>query len=388
MCSGIPPPHDATVLSNRPPIGEQKEPASRPPRTEPTAELVGKSLGPFHLHRYIGGGGMGAVFEATDLELDRTVAVKVLNPRRNADSSRRFRIEAQSAARLNHDNIARLYQVGDHQGWEYIVFEFVEGDNLRDLVARIGPLPVARAISILVQIAAALDHACGQGVIHRDIKPSNILITTDSRAKLVDMGLARLRIVEDDANDHTESGVTLGTYDYISPEQGKDPRNVDVRSDLYSLGCTAYFMLTGRPPFPDGTPLQKLLRHAGEAVDEIRTLRPDIPPALAACVHKLLEKSPERRYQWPRTLHTDLQVIGHSLGMSVQALPQHITLARREVPARHRALPWLLPLAILLLITSFLWLQNQLRPELPPAGFPDQPGEKQNDSLMLLPPSP
>ena len=241
--------------------------------------LEGERLGQFVLERYVGGGGMGVVFKALDTTLNREVAVKVLAHSQSHDEEtlRRFKNEAQSAARLDHENIARVYYVGEDRGVHYIVFEFIEGVNIRDLVQQQGPLSLADAISYTLQVAEALAHASQRDVIHRDIKPSNVLITPEGRAKLVDMGLARLHQVEHPDNDLTASGVTLGTFDYISPEQARDPRSADVRSDLYSLGCSFYFMLTGRPPFPEGTVLQKLLQHQSEDPDDPRQFRPDLP---------------------------------------------------------------------------------------------------------------
>lgn len=157
-----------------------------------------------------------------------------------------------------------MHYVGEDRGVHYIVFEFIEGVNLRDRVEQIGPLSLSEAVSFTYQIAQALAHSSHRDVIHRDIKPSNVLITPDGKAKLVDMGLARLTRVAQANNDLTASGVTLGTFDYISPEQARDPRGADVRSDLYSLGCSFFYMLTGRPPFPEGTVLQKLLQHQAD----------------------------------------------------------------------------------------------------------------------------
>src|SRR5204863_7405654 len=145
--------------------------------------------------------------------------------------------------------------------------------------------------------ADALWDAFRRDVVHRDIKPSNMLITSDGVAKLVDMGLARLHQVEHTDNDLTASGVTLGTFDYISPEQARDPRSADVRSDLYSLGCSLYFMLVGQPPFPHGTVLQKLLQHQGEEPSDVSELRPDVPYELSRILRTLLAKNPARRYQ-------------------------------------------------------------------------------------------
>src|SRR5262249_22656426 len=156
----------------------------------------------------------------------RIVAVKVLSQEQSSDEEtlRRFQNEAQSAARLDHENISRVHYVGEDRTWHYIVFEFIEGLNLRDVVEQQGPLSLTDAVSYTVQIVEALVHASQRDVVHRDIKPSNVLITPQGRAKLVDMGLARLHQVEPAANDLTASGVTLGTFDYISPEQARDPR--------------------------------------------------------------------------------------------------------------------------------------------------------------------
>src|SRR5256714_5941870 len=204
---------------------------------------------------------MGAVFRATDTRLGRTVAVKVLSRDHDDEETiRRFRNEAQSAARLDHPNIARVYYVGEDQGLNFIVFEFVDGTNLRDQVQNAGPLELEQALYYTLQLAEALAHSASRDVVHRDIKPSNVLVTAEGQVKLVDMGLARLHQVESSANDLTATGVTLGTFDYNSPEQARDPRAADVRSDIYSLGCTLFYMLTGQPPLSEGKELTKLLQ--------------------------------------------------------------------------------------------------------------------------------
>src|SRR5581483_6577412 len=207
--------------------------------------------------------------------------------------------EAQSAARLDHPNIARVYYVGEDQGLNFIVFEFIEGTNLRDEVQRQGPLDLERALYYTVQVAEALSHSSGRDVVHRDIKPSNVLVTADGQVKLVDMGLARLHQVESSDDDLTASGVTLGTFDYISPEQARDPRVADVRSDIYSLGCTLYYMLTARQPFPEGTVLQKLLQHNSDDPPDPREFNPTLPAQVSDVVRRMLAKNPRRRYQTP-----------------------------------------------------------------------------------------
>jgi serine/threonine protein kinase len=319
--------------------------------------LEGESLGHFELLEYIGGG-MGAVFKALDTMLNRSVAVKVLSQEQSGDEEmlRRFQNEAQAAARLDHENISRVHYVGEDRGWHYIVFEFIEGANVRDQVHEQGPLPLAEAVSYTLQIADALAHASSRDVVHRDIKPSNVLITPDGRAKLVDMGLARQHHVEADGNDLTASGVTLGTFDYISPEQARDPRSADVRSDIYSLGCTLYFMLTGRPPFPEGTVLQKLLQHQGDEPPDPRQFRPDLPDDLLKIMHRMLAKSPDKRFATPGELVADLAAFAQRHGFPTTPTSSVVWLPPEQTPLTlwERHLPWAAPLAVLVIIVAAL----------------------------------
>ncbi|MGI8980355.1 MAG: protein kinase domain-containing protein [Pirellulaceae bacterium] len=309
-------PTDKTVISKR---LLSTDPVPPVPSTSQSlgAALVGKKFGNYELAEFVGGGGMGAVFRAIDTSMGRTVAVKVLSrDQTDEETIRRFRNEAHSAARLDHPNIARAYYVGEHEGWNFIVFEFVQGTNLRDLVEKQGPLPVAQALNYTLQVAQALDHAAGRDVVHRDIKPSNVLVTPEGEIKLVDMGLARLHHVESSSDDLTASGVTLGTFDYISPEQARDPRMADSRSDIYSLGCTLYFMLAGRPPFPDGTALQKLLWHSGEDPPDPRLFRPELPTQVIRLLEKMLAKRPAQRPQSPRELISGIAAAADELGFA------------------------------------------------------------------------
>jgi serine/threonine protein kinase len=340
--------------------GSTAQPASPRPGSS-TADigrlLEGSTLGPYRLERFIGGGGMGAVFRATDTTLDRTVAVKVLAGRQADDEEmlKRFRNEAQSAARLDHENIGRVHAVGSDEGWHYIVFEYIEGTNLRDLVRERGPFDVASAVDIAMQIADALEHASERDVVHRDIKPSNIVITPAGRARIVDMGLARLHHPADD-RDLTVSGMTLGTFDYISPEQARDPRAADVRSDLYSLGCTIFYVLTGRPPFADGTMVQKLLQHQQSPPPALDEIRPDVPRRLAAIVARLMAKDPEDRYQRPAVLVADLAAFAEEEGLEVAAARPVTPPPPRRAAANR--LPWLVPLVGLVAVVSAAWLRS------------------------------
>ena len=281
--------------------------------------LVGTQLEHFLLEEFVGKGGMGAVFRANDNKLGRTVAVKVLAKNRtDSDSLRRFTNEAQSAARLDHPNIARVYYVGEDRGWHFIVFEYINGVNIRDLVEHKGPLPLDESWSYVLQITDALVHASKRDVVHRDIKPSNILVTSEGTAKLVDMGLARFHQVENDDSDVTASGITLGTFDYISPEQARDPRSTDVRSDIYSLGCTLYYMLTGLAPYPTGTVLQKLLSHSSDPPPNPQLYRNDLDDGSVSILHKMLSKRPEDRYQKPRDIIADVLYLAEQLGLKVK----------------------------------------------------------------------
>ncbi len=319
--------------------------------------LLGQRLNHFLLEEMIGGGGMGAVFRARDEQLDRIVAIKVIPfVGEDPDLQRRFRNEAQSAARLDHPNIARVFDVGSQDDWHYIVFEYISGTNIRDQVTRDGPHSIDDAIYYTCQLADAIHHASQRGIVHRDIKPSNVLISDDDQVKLVDMGLARSDNFEL-SEDMTASGVTLGTFDYISPEQARDPRDADVRSDIYSLGCTLYFMLTGRPPYPGGTMLQKLLSHGNSPPPDPRVLRAEVSEDLTAIIHKMLAKSPDLRYQTARDLIADLKELA-----TRENLTRAETLGVVPAPAPSTSLQWVeqhLPwmVAATILLASTLWLQ-------------------------------
>ncbi len=220
-------------------------------------------LGPYHVLTPIGKGGMSRVYLARDHRCGMLVALKVLRPKKEDEERRhraRFLREMELCQRVAHTHLAQTYEIGVNGGVYFIAMEFIPGKSLYRVVTDDGPLSVARAARLFAEVAQALDHAHERGLIHRDIKPSNILITTRDQAKLVDFGLA---IMEGEApSDHRivgGRGYVVGTMDYIAPEQAEDATKVEPRSDIYSLGCTLYFALAGRPPFPGGTPLQKML---------------------------------------------------------------------------------------------------------------------------------
>lgn len=369
---------DQTVVSTSPPM-EIESPAARLNPRELGMALEGQQLDHVLLEQFVGGGGMGAVFRAWDTTLHRTVAVKVLSLRQSddADSLRRFQTEARSAARLDHPNIARAHFVGEDRGVRYIVFEFIEGTNIRDLVYANGPMPLGDALSYTMQIAGALTHAWEREVVHRDIKPSNILITPDGQAKLVDMGLARLEYLGQQAHDETATGVTLGTFDYISPEQARNPRDADIRSDIYSLGCTLFFMLTGRPPFIEGTVVQKLLAHQTDAAPDVRELRPEVPDSLAAVLTRMLSKQPEHRFDTPLDLTAALASCAEGAGFAPpRALLPYAAWRSMTPPATwwRRHAPWLLPAAVLLASVAGLAIKWHYEAAVP-APFLEEPAE-------------
>jgi serine/threonine-protein kinase len=346
-----------TIITNRPPILVDSQVSDSAYRILQGTIMPGDMLGHFELVEYVGGGGMGRVFRAIDTSLARPVALKVLAPDQAADEETllRFRNEAQSAARLDHENIARVHYVGEDHGLHYIVFEYIEGLNIRNLVEQKGPLAIPEAVGYTFQVAEALAHAAARDVVHRDIKPSNILITPDGRIKLIDMGLARLRRLSASDPDLTASGVTLGTFDYISPEQARDPRLADARSDIYSLGCTFFYMLAGRPPFPEGTVLQKLLQHQGDKPPDIREFRPELPDEASRILDKMLAKDPRNRYQQPDDLVRDLLVLAEQVGARTNRADGKAFSGTGPIASLvYRHIPWIVPLVALVAIVAVL----------------------------------
>ncbi|MFO0844655.1 MAG: serine/threonine-protein kinase [Gemmataceae bacterium] len=333
-----------TIISrNTPrPGGATPPPSTSTAGDDSGAGLRGRRLAHFELIEPIGVGGMAAVIRALDTQLDRFVALKILPPEMAADEEnvRRFHQEARSAAKLDHENVARVFFCGEDQRLHFIAFEFVEGENLRHLIERRGKLPVAEAVQYMLQVAAGLAHAARRGVVHRDIKPSNIIVTPNGRAKLVDMGLARSLEPRTD-DDLTQSGVTLGTFDYISPEQALEPRDADVRSDIYSLGCTFYHALTGRPPVPEGTAAKKLHHHQHVNPVDPRQFVPDLPVEVVAILDRTMAKNPSDRIQSPELLVQMLLAVARQLGAAPE-VPEGVLSVETTVPSppSNRPLLW------------------------------------------------
>ena len=319
----------------------------------------GMELEHFVIRERIGRGGMGAVFRAIDTRLDRVVALKVLSPGQSRDqgSVKRFQNEAKAAARLDHENISRVFYIGEDQGLNFIAFEYVKGTNVREIIQSRGILPAAEAVNYALQIASALKHINKAGVVHRDIKPSNIIITPGGRAKLVDLGLAR-KDSDNASADLTSAGTTLGTFDYISPEQAKDPRNVDVRSDIYSLGCTLYHMLTAEPPYGEGTVLQKLLDHSGKNVPDPASINKQLPRELSLIVQKMMASDPDDRFQTPEELMYHLMQVAGILdlrGVNPEGLVwTSPTSGRSRISFLEKHVGWIATAAVLLIVVVLL----------------------------------
>ena len=335
----------------------------------------GRRLAHFELIEPIGVGGMAAVLRARDTQLDRFVALKILPPEMASDPEniRRFHQEARSAAKLDHENIARVFFCGEDQRLHFIAFEFVEGENLRTVLERRGRLPVSEALHYMLQVAAGLAHAAQRGVVHRDIKPSNIIIMPSGRAKLVDMGLARSMERKGEA-DLTQSGVTLGTFDYISPEQALEPREADVRSDIYSLGCTFYHALTGRPPVPEGTAAKKLHCHQHVKPPDPRQDVPELSLEVVLILDRMMAKNARDRFQTPEELVHKLLLAARHLGINPE-VPEGVLTFEATVPVTPAGRPLLwIALAAVAVVLLVLFL-DPMTPAPSPRALP-APAEK------------
>jgi serine/threonine protein kinase len=267
------------------------------------------AIGKYQVVHHLATGGMGAVYKALDTENGQQVALKVLSPELSANPVRleRFRREARHSQKLRHENVATVYQFGEANGIHYLALEYVDGTDLHQHIRAAGQLDPEEAVLITTHAAQALHAAHQEGLVHRDIKPSNILLAhTDAGllAKLTDFGCARL--ANDDEFRLTETGHTVGTVDYMAPEQARDGKLADIRSDLYSLGCTLYHMLAGDPPFAEGTLTERLYKHSEAEVPDVRRANPRVPAWLWGVLQKLLAKKPKERYQTPGELLEDL----------------------------------------------------------------------------------
>lgn len=285
-------------------------------------DLTGVELGGYRVLRRLGSGGMADVWLAEQRSLGRHVAVKTLK-RDRPDTSRsadggdasiaRFEQEARAAAALVHGNIVQIHEIGCVDGVHFIAEEYVGGPTLKHWLETRGPLSAEQGVSLLSQVAAALEVAFQKGIVHRDIKPDNLLLTPAGEVKVADFGLARLA-QDPAALQLTQEGFTLGTPLYMSPEQ-VEGRSVDCRSDLYSLGATAYHLLAGMPPFTGATGLSVALAHVRTAAASLAEARPDLPAGICGIVDRLLEKDPDARFQRPADLLEAVEDAARAVGM-------------------------------------------------------------------------
>src|SRR5215210_6486177 len=279
------------------PARRRRGPGDRAPMSTPELPSLGSTLGDFRIEGVVGRGGMGVVYRATQLTLGRPVALKVISSALAWEEGFRERFERESrlAASLDHPHVIPVYAAGEQDGVLYIAMRFVEGTDLRALIASLGRLEPARAVMLVSQVASALDAAHSRGLVHRDVKPANVLVTgsgEDEHAYLTDFGLTKRSVSE---SGLTEGGQWVGTVDYVAPEQLKGDA-VDGRADVYALGCVLYETLTGEAPFPRENELAKLWAHISDPPPSVRELAPEVPQALAAVARRGMSKSPDQRY--------------------------------------------------------------------------------------------
>lgn len=274
------------------------------------SELI---IGQYVLLERLGAGGMGQVFKARHRSMGRTVALKIIRKDRlnNSDAIKRFQREIIAVSQLSHPNVVIAFDADAIGGLHFFAMEYVDGIDLARLVKESGPLPIAKACNYVYQAALGLQHAHERGMIHRDIKPANLLLTRKGEIiKILDMGLARLEQTGDegDSSTLTQDGKVIGTPDYIAPEQARNSHTVDIRSDLYSLGCTFYYLLSGKVPFPGGSSvMERLMRHQIDDPVPIETVRPDVPLEIRAILGRLIVRRPEDRFQTPAELARALE---------------------------------------------------------------------------------
>ena len=296
--------HTSAQPLNKETIGEDASETTHdlldnlPSLNQGDGQPVERTLGRYVLLEEIGAGGMGRVFKAKQKILNRLVALKVLPPGRmkDQDQIKRFFQEVEAAGQLQHENIVRAYDAGEENEVLYLVMEYVEGDVLSKVVKRDGPVDLEKAISYFLQTAKGLEYAHSRELVHRDIKPSNLILDPEGTVKILDMGTARFGEEEKSEDNLTQTGVIMGTVNYMSPEQARDARHVDYRTDIYSLGCTFYYLLTGKTLY-QGDMIQTLLAHAQKPIPNVQEFDREIPDWVDEVLKRMLAKKPEDRFQ-------------------------------------------------------------------------------------------
>jgi len=344
-------PHDALVAqirdgdtSQEP--GQTELMVGRPGNTKSDQEIAEIPQELFEHPRYriikkLGFGGMGVVYQAEHRLMERPVALKVINARLvNSDVAiERFRLEVKAAAKLAHRNIVAAHDAEQAGDLHFLVMEFIEGTDLSELIRQRGKLSVLHACNYVMQAAQGLQHALEKGMVHRDIKPHNLMRTPKGTIKILDFGLARFASqqsaqVED--GGLTGDGTTLGTPDYIAPEQARDSRRADIRADIYSLGCTLYYLLAGQPPYPSGSAIEKVVAHFEKDPVPLSELRQDIPPELIRIIARMMAKDPAERFQTPMDVVGALRPFGKPGDSAPESAAAETNLAASTAnPATH-----------------------------------------------------
>lgn len=297
----------------------------------------------------LGQGGMGTVLLAKHRRMDRKVAIKVLpvTVLESKDAVARFYQEVKVAAQLTHPSIVHAYDAGEHHGFHYLVMEYVPGHDLAQVLSQLGLIPISLALDYISQAASGLEYAHGKGIVHRDIKPSNLLLNNEGQIKVLDMGLARIgsALDQDVSAQLTTTGQVMGTVEYMSPEQAEDTRQADARSDIYSLGCTLYRLLTGRGPFSRETIVKTILAHRDAAIPRIETGTPD-DEAVNQLFKKMVAKNPNDRFQSSTMLIEAIRQIEEGQSPSfgsvppvIERVPDVAIAMRFEDPSEQASIP-------------------------------------------------
>ncbi|TWT98324.1 protein kinase domain-containing protein [Stieleria varia] len=286
---------------------KETPPEASPPRSAQDLAALFAKHSNYRLEKQLGSGGMGAVYLATHKKMGRSVAIKVIRGDLVADKQAiaRFHQEVQSAARLSHRNVVTAYDADQVDDIHFLAMEYIEGESLAQTIDRKGALGVTHSCNYILQAALGIQHAFEQGMVHRDIKPANLMKSTKGVIKVMDFGLARVNDGKHQS-ELTASGVVMGTASFIAPEQARDSRLADVRSDLYSLGCTLYYLLAAQPPFVRDGYVETVIAHCTDPFPSIQQQRHDVPDEVARIISKLTAKDPDARYQTPSELMADL----------------------------------------------------------------------------------
>jgi len=318
-------------------------------------KYIGKKIEEYEIREFIGKGGMGAVYKGFDTTLNRPVAIKILleSSLDNPDMVRRFEREAKVIAEINHPNIAQIYKIGKIDNVPYYVMEFIRGKSLADILQEKGRISGSKCIDYIIQTAKGLRAAANHNIIHRDIKPANIMITEDGTVKIVDFGIAK---VFRDNTFKTTTGTIMGTPRYMSPEQGKGG-NVDLRSDIYSLGATFYHIIAGISPFDSDNPVTLLMKHFSEPVKSIKQFNAEVPDKLCNVIYCMMEKSPSERYQDYTQLIITLENLyakREEITSYIPVIEQEEETSLKQIKKRKLLLIGLAAIVLIFIISLFL----------------------------------